>query len=138
MIVIDTNALVGLVDSSDELHPQAAAHFARLGRQELCVTGATLAEAVHLLPLDEQRKRLWGLLQEFDIGMSPIPDSNEVWEEVFEWLNRYAEHSPDWADGLLAVMSSRDKRLRVWSYDEEFRTIWRRKDGGRIPMAVDL
>jgi hypothetical protein len=36
----------------------------------------------------------------------------------------------------LAVLSGRDQHLKVWTYDREFRTAWRRPDGTAIPMAV--
>ena len=55
---------------------------------------------------------------------------------MFRWLDRYAEHEPDWADGYLAVVSSRERKAKVWTYDSEFRTTWRRLDGTRIPLAV--
>ena len=38
----------------------------------------------------------------------------------------YADHEPDWADACLAVLSGRDHDLKVWTYDREFRTTWRR------------
>jgi predicted nucleic acid-binding protein len=55
---------------------------------------------------------------------------------VFHWLTKYAEHEPDWADACIAVLCGHDKRLKVWTYDREFRTTWRRLDGTVIPMAV--
>lgn len=57
---------------------------------------------------------------------------------MFEWLTKYAEREPDWADACLAVLSGRDSKLKVWTYDSEFRTIWRRPDGSAIPMAVKV
>jgi len=136
MILIDTNALVGLVDYSDPLNRQAAADFAKLAKRNLFVIGAVIAEALHLLPSKLERERLLNLLDEFQIRICPISESAELWMEVFAWLLRYAEHSPDWADAVLAVMSGREKKLRIWSYDSEFRTIWRRPDGSVIPLAV--
>src|SRR5258706_5384722 len=136
MILIDTNALVGLVDHTDPLNRQAAADFARLAKRNLFVISAVIAEALHLLPSKNERERLLNLLDEFQITICPIPESAELWMEVFAWLLRYGEHSPDWADGVLSVMSGHEKKLRIWSYDSEFRTIWRRPDGSAIPMAV--
>jgi hypothetical protein len=31
--------------------------------------------------------------------------------EVLDWLTKYADHEPDWADACLAVLSARDKDL---------------------------
>ena len=54
-----------------------------------------------------------------------------------EWLLKYAEHEPDWADGCLAVLCGRNESLRLWTYDREFRTTWRTPDGRTIRLAVD-
>jgi hypothetical protein len=34
----------------------------------------------------------------------------------------------------LAVLSGKDRRLRLWTYDREFRTTWRRPDGTVVPL----
>jgi predicted nucleic acid-binding protein len=137
MILIDTNALVGLVDHSDPLNRQAAADFGRLAKRDLFVISPVLTEAMHLLPGKPDRQRLVGLIDQFQIKICPIREGDQLWAEVFKWVLQYWEHSPDWADGMLAVMSGHEKKFRVWSYDREFKTIWRRPDGTRIPLAVD-
>ena len=50
--------------------------------------------------------------------------------------DRYEEHEPDWTDAYLAVLSGREPRASVWSYDREFAAIWRRPDGKPLPLAV--
>ena len=40
------------------------------------------------------------------------------------------------ADAYLAVVSGKRKGSKVWTYDREFRTTWRRPDGTRIPLAA--
>src|SRR5437588_12977753 len=136
MILVDTNALVALIDYSDQLNKQAAADFPRLQKRKLYLISPVIAEAVHLLPFKQDRQRLVAFLDEFQFEMCPIHETDELWQETFQWLLRYSEHSPDWADALLAVLSGREKIFRVWTYDSEFKTIWRRPDGSRIPLAV--
>jgi hypothetical protein len=58
------------------------------------------------------------------------------WLDVLDWLVKYADHEPDWADGCLAVLSGRNKDAKVWTYDREFRTTWRRPNGTAIPLVV--
>lgn len=70
------------------------------------------------------------------IGALEIGDEGSLWSEAFDWVARYADHQPDWADAILAVLCGRDRALRVWTYDREFRDVWRRPDGIRIPLAV--
>src|SRR2546430_11649882 len=62
-------------------------------------------------------------------------EDESLWLEVFGWLMRYHEHDPDWADGYLAVVSEKERGSRVWTYDREFRTTWRRPGGTRVPLA---
>jgi hypothetical protein len=76
------------------------------------------------------------ILVDFSITAYRVDDDAGLWLEVFDWLDRYEEHEPDWADGYLAVISGHERRFRVWTYDREFRTIWRRADGSRIPLAL--
>jgi predicted nucleic acid-binding protein len=130
MILIDTNVLVALVLQKDELHDRAVRDLGRLARRELFVVPAVLAEACFLLELREQRARLGELLAR----MRARPVSEPPWPVVFSWLHRYAEHEPDWADACMVVLAS-EEPFRVWTYDAEFRAIWRRLDGSRVPLA---
>jgi hypothetical protein len=71
-----------------------------------------------------------------ELRIAPLSTDAGAWFEVLGWLLKYADHEPDWADGCIAVLCGRDRRLKVWTYDREFRTTWRRPDGTAIPMAV--
>jgi predicted nucleic acid-binding protein len=136
VILIDTTPLVALCDPRDGLHTKALADLDRVATQATTLCEPVLTEACFLLSHPVQRARLERLIVQ--IGMSPlaIEDEKELRLEVFEWLARYAERQPDWADGYLAVVSGRQKDARVWTYDREFRTTWRRPDGTRIPLAI--
>lgn len=136
MILLDTGPLVALCDPRDSLNQTALRDLDRLARQPLVACAPVLTEATVLLAHAAQRRRLRRFLDEFSVTPYRIDDEQQLWSEVFEWLERYQEHDPDWADGYLAVLSAREKRARVWTYDREFRTIWRRPDGTRIPLAV--
>ncbi len=135
MILVDAGPLVALCDPRDRLHRTALRDLDRLARRPLVVGGAVLSECCFLLPHPVQRVRLARLL----ISLAPKPyeggDDPGLRAEVFEWLVRYGEHEPDWTDGWLAVVSGREMRWKVWTYDSEFHTTWRRPDGTRIPLA---
>ncbi len=130
MILLDTNVLVALVLPKDRLHERAASDLERLARQELRVLPSVMTEVCFLLDERAQRGRLSELLTAIRAGPAVEPP----WERVFQWLARYAEHEPDWTDGCLVVSATRDQR--VWTYDHEFRAVWRRLDGSRVPLAV--
>jgi predicted nucleic acid-binding protein len=136
VILIDTTPLVALCDPRDGLSSRAIADLDRVAKTEIVLCEPVLTEACFLLSHPVQRARLQRLV--IEIGMSPlaIEDEKELRREVFGWLARYSEHEPDWADGYLAVLSGRQKGARVWTYDREFRTTWRRLDGTRIPLAI--
>jgi hypothetical protein len=57
---------------------------------------------------------------------------------VFDWMERYAEHEPDWTDACLAVLSGDERAAKVWTYDRQFRGIWRRPDGGAISLVTRI
>lgn len=136
MILLDTAPLVALCEPRDSLNRVAVRDLDRLSRQPLVACSAVLTEACVLLLHPIQRRRLRRFLEEFSVVPYRADDELRLWLEVFEWLDRYEEHEPDWADGYLAVVAGRERQFRVWTYDREFRTIWRRPDGTRIPLAV--
>ena len=82
----------------------------------------TSSEACFHLPHRSQRQRLRALLRDLSVQGFPLTDQRAFWLDVFDWLARYADHEPDWADACLAVLSGCDKDLKIWTYDREFRT----------------
>ncbi len=138
MILVDTAPLVALCDPRDSLNRTALKDLKRLQNSQLAVCEPVLTEACFHLPVRSQRLRLQRMVEQ--LGMLPVPidDHESLWTDIFDWLDRYSEHKPDWADAYLAVLCGRDRTHKVWTYDVEFNTIWRRPDGTRIPSAVKL
>jgi predicted nucleic acid-binding protein len=135
MTLVDTGPLVALCDGRDGQHRLAVTQLAQVATRGLCVCEAVLVETCFHLPHTVQRLRLQRLLGDLKIGSLSTEDL-DFQDDVFSWLIKYADHQPDWADACLAVLSGRELGLRVWTYDREFRTTWRRPDGRSIPMAV--
>ena len=136
MILVDSNVLIALSDRGDRLHASAAADLRRLVNDDLLLTAPVLTEVAFGLPTAAQRANTRDLVRELHIRPCPVPEGPHLWDEVFAWLERYAEHEPDWADAHLAVLCGRERRFRVWTYDGEFTRLWRRPDGSRIPLAA--
>jgi predicted nucleic acid-binding protein len=134
LILVDTNVLVALADERDGLASRAERDLKRLGAGPFGLTGPVLGEACFLLPRGYLRRRLWFLLARLGVAFVDVP--SPFWDDVFDWMDRYEEHEPDLADAQMAVLCSRDRDCRIWTYDREFRTTWRRMDGSRIPLAV--
>ncbi len=136
MILLDTAPVVALCDPRDALNRRALRDLDRLAREPFVLCTPVLTEACFLLPHRVQRERLRRFLAEFSVGPYRSEDEGRLWLEVFDWLIRYQEHGPDWADGYLTVASAKERGSTVWTYDAEFRTTWRRPDGSRVPLAV--
>jgi predicted nucleic acid-binding protein len=136
VILLDTAPIVALCDPRDRLNRRALRDLDRLGGEPFVLCGPILVEACFLLPHRPPRERLRRFLVDFSVTPYRSDDESELWVEVFDWLIRYQEHDPDWADAYLAVVSAQERGARVWTYDGEFRTTWRRPDGSRIPLAV--
>ena len=135
MILIDTTPLVAVCDARDSKHRMALKHLESLASDEFAVCDAVLTEACFHLPHRNQRQRLRALLHDLSVQPIPVPYEHDFLLEVLDWLTKYADHEPDWADACLAILSGRDS-LKVWTYDREFRTTWRRPNGTVIPLAV--
>ena len=136
MILIDTGPLVALCDARDGKHKVAVRQLQTLSDDQFGTCEAVVTEACFHLPHSSQRQRLRALLRELDVEPVPPRLDPGFWSDAFDWLIRYAEHEPDWADACLAVLSGRDRHVRVWTYDREFRTFWRRPNGTAIPLAT--
>jgi predicted nucleic acid-binding protein len=114
----------------------ALKHLESLASDEFAVCDAVLTETCFHLPHQNQRQRLRALLHDLAVQPIPVMYEHDFLLEVLDWLTKYADHEPDWADACLAILSGRDKNLKVWTYDREFRTTWRRPNGTSIPLAV--
>ena len=136
MILVDTGPLVALADARDGKHDTAVAQLRSLIAGDLAVCDAVIAEACFHLPHPSQRRRLRAIVHDLRIRPVPIQDERTFRLDVFDWLATYEEHEPDWADACLAVLSERDRAAKIWTYDREFRTTWRRLNGTAIPLAV--
>lgn len=131
MILLDTNVLVALVDERDRLHARAARDLNKLSGP-FGVMSAVLAETCFLLEAGYLRQRLSLLLER--IPATAIELEAPWWGEVFTWLHRYADHDPDLCDALLVTQSHRIKAA-IWTYDSDFKTVWRNRDGKKPTLV---
>src|SRR5437879_6315746 len=107
VILLDTAPIVALCDPRDALNRTALRDLDRLAEQPFVVCAPVLTEACFLLPRSAQRERLRRFLMTFAVAAYRSDDESQLWVEVFEWLARYHEHDPDWADGYLVVLSGK-------------------------------
>ena len=135
MILLDTAPLVALCDPRDNLNRRAVRDLDHFWHEALVLVTPVLTEACFLLRHAVQRARLQRLVAEFSVHAYQSEDEGRLWQEALAWMHRYREHEPDLADAYLVVVAGKERRSRVWTYDREFRTTWRRADGSAIPLA---
>lgn len=134
MILVDSGPLIALLDEGDRLNRRAIRELERAKQRELYTYSAVLTEVAFALPRRHHRRRLRVFLEKFNLRPASVASEGILWPEVLDWLDRYADHDPDWADGCIAVLCQHEKRFHVWTFDQEFRTVWRRPDGSAIPL----
>jgi predicted nucleic acid-binding protein len=133
MILLDSGPLIALLDENDSLNRRARRELKSV-RDDLYTCAPVLTEVAFALPGRHHRRRLRDFLTRFKVRPAEILRGDLLWAEVLDWFDRYGVHDPDWADGCLAVLSQHEHRFRVWTFDSEFRDIWRRPDGSSIPL----
>jgi predicted nucleic acid-binding protein len=136
VILIDTNVLVALANPLDPYNTRATEEFARLRREKVRLISPVLVESTHILQHPMLRARMRSIMEHLDILPYHIADENALWHECFGWLMKYADQSPDITDAFLVILADFDRKLKVWTYDSEFWTVWRRPDGSPVPLAV--
>ena len=133
MTLLDTNVVVALVDERDQLHARAKRDLKTISGP-FGLTSVVLCESCFLLPQPYLRQRLRFLLDR--LGVSPVDLDPLRWGEVFDWLARYAQHEPDWCDAELVVVAAQEGSS-IWTYDKEFRILWRAPDGRVLNVVGD-
>ena len=134
MILVDTGPLVALIDPRDSLHRRSRADLAELTDPSFLVTVPVLTETYFHLRSRVARRKLRALLEELEVSVREIASSTVG--ASMDWMDVYADHEPDFSDAVMVVLSSEIEGGLVWTYDREFHTTWRKRDGSAIPLAV--
>jgi predicted nucleic acid-binding protein len=126
--LIDTGALIALLDRDDRWHEACAEAFER-ARLPLATTAAVLAELFHLLGDGKQEHRAaFQLLRSGAITVSAIGDDDLPALQTL--MERYRDRPMDFADATLVHLGSRLKLADILTIDhDDFETY--RMDGRR-------
>lgn len=134
MILVDTTPLVALFSPNDPLHDRACRELLLVEREQLAVCEPVLTELMHLAPRADVRRAIRDALVAWDVRLVRLADERSL-DAVFGFLNRYAEHVPDFADAYLVALSQQIRRAKVWTFDREVQHLWRRADGTAVPLV---
>jgi uncharacterized protein len=113
--LIDTGAIIALVDRSDRRHEACTRAFNN-ARLPLLTTEATLTEAFHLAtraPVD--LRAIWRLLRSGAVRMSPI--TYEELPQIQQLMNDYADCPMDFADATLVHLATRERLSTILTVD---------------------
>jgi predicted nucleic acid-binding protein len=127
--LIDTGALLALLDRDDKWHTACAAAFDR-ARLPLGTTGAVLAEFFHLLGTSKRdHDAAWQLLRSGAITVIAL--DNADLPDLQSLMKRYVDRPMDFADATLVHAGSKLKLADIVTIDhddfETYRMVGRRK-----------
>ncbi|MHB2016038.1 MAG: type II toxin-antitoxin system VapC family toxin [Candidatus Xenobia bacterium] len=113
--LIDTGALLALLDSDDRWHEPCVDAFSTL-RLPLATTAAVLAELFHLLADGEQAvAAAWNLLCSEAILVLPISDGDLP--DLQRLMEKYADRPMDFADATLVHLAQRESLTTIFTVD---------------------
>ena len=130
--LIDTGAILALLDRDDRWHARCRAAFASL-RFPFATSAAVLAEVFHLVG-DQPRdvEAAWGFLRSDAVTVLPIDDGDLPALEAL--MGRYADHPMDFADATLVHLAHRESLTTVFTIDHaDFETY---RIGGRRRFRI--
>jgi predicted nucleic acid-binding protein len=130
--LIDTGALLALLDAGDEWHERCAAAFPSV-RLPLATSAAVLAEFLHLLaPSRTDLEKAWGFLRSGAVMLLPITESDVP--ELERLMKRYADRPMDFADATLVRLAERESLSVIFTVDHDDFETYRIK--GRTKFRV--
>lgn len=115
--LIDTGAILALVDYSDEWHEHCVEAYSR-NRLPWLTTEAVLTEAFHLARRNLRDDRpIWTLLRSGAIVMSTL--ANEDLPQIHALMAEYADRPMDFADATLVHLAARERLSVVFTINHD-------------------
>ncbi len=115
--LIDTGAILALVDRDDEWHERCVDAYNR-SRLPLLTTEAVLTEAFHLTRGNRREiASIWALLSSGAIQGSTL--MNEELSQVQELMEDYADRPMDFADATLVYVAGRESISLILTVDHD-------------------
>lgn len=115
--LIDTGAVLALLDRDDKWHLRCKEAFAGLPLP-LATTAAVVAELFHLVgDHAEEVAAAWGFLRSGAITVLPITDQDLP--RLEELMARYHDRPMDFADATLVHLARRESLVTVFTVDND-------------------
>jgi predicted nucleic acid-binding protein len=121
--LIDTGAILALLDRSDRWHRTCVEAFRQL-RLPLLTSEAVLTELFHLVgDARHEMEAAWQLVNSGAIVLATI-DNSEL-EAVHKLMSRYSDRPMDFADATLVYLAKREELTTVFTVDQADFDIYR-------------
>jgi predicted nucleic acid-binding protein len=114
--LIDTGAMLALLDRDDRWHRACEAAFQTLPLP-LATSAAVLTELFHLLDGSREVSAAWDLLRSGAIRILPIADEDLPQLEAL--MVRYRDRPMDFADATLVQLATRESLVTVFTIDHD-------------------
>jgi predicted nucleic acid-binding protein len=114
--LIDTGAILAILDASDEWHGACVEALSSL-RLPLATTAAVLAELFHMVGDDRRGiAAAWSFLRSGAVVLAPVEERDLPSLETL--MKRYADRPMDFADATLVHIAERDSLTTVFTVDQ--------------------
>ena len=131
--LIDTGAMLALLDRDDGWHERCAEAFREL-RFPLATTSAILAELFHLLGSNPNDvANAWRFLRSGAVTVLPITDADTPYLE--QLMVQYADRPMDLADATLVRLAERESLSTVFTIDHNDFETYRIKGKSRFRVV---
>jgi uncharacterized protein len=128
-VLIDTGAVLALLDGSDPWHDDCAAAVRGI-ELPLVTTAAVVTEALHFL-IDHRLPRAWRFFRSPTITLLPI--GNDDLPDLERLMTKYADTPMDFADATLVRLAEREGLTTILTVDRDFEVY---RIGGRKAFRV--
>lgn len=114
--LIDTGAILALLDDDDHWHRACSEVFVRLPLP-LATSAAVLAELFHLLDGPHEYPEAWRFLRSGAVRILPIGDEDLPSLEAL--MDRYQDRPMDFADATLVHLARRESLSMIFTVDHD-------------------
>ena len=129
--LIDSGAMIALLDDNDQWHDDCQEAFASL-RLPLATTLAALVEVFHRFTWKPYRHaQVWRIVRSGSICVLRIDDND--WAEIERLMLKYADQPMDFADATLVRLAEREGLTTILTVDRDFEVY---RIGGRKAFRV--
>jgi predicted nucleic acid-binding protein len=132
--LIDTGAMLALLDRDDRWHLPCVQAFAALALP-LATSAAVLAELFHLLDDSRQASTAWELLRSGAVRVLSIAD--EDLPDLETLMLRYRDRPMDFADATLVHLARRESLATIFTVDHDDFETYRIEGRRRFRIVPD-